>query len=278
MNKIENIIIEMKDDSIEKPKRSTNESAGHDIFSPIQIEIKPKSIVTIDIPFYFLSVGKTIDFTTHIYLRSSFGIKKKVRLLEGNKRVEFLIINPFKKDNQITLFNDSDETIIINKNEHFCQYILSNIDASPINDLLVESVSNVEKEKQKNITKSRIEKKELITKYVLDEDIILAINEQKILATGLKSKIPYGTWLGIHINENFKNSLYLGNGVAVIDADYYNNIGNDGHLFFAIVNRTNNELTLKKDSHIIDFIVEEYLVLADEKSINNIRTSGIGST
>jgi len=70
------------------------------------------------------------------------------------------------------------------------------------------------------------------------EDVILQPSTVTIIATGLKAYMQPDEYLGIHIRSglSIKNKLSLINGQGIIDADYYNNIENEGHILIAIYN------------------------------------------
>jgi dUTP pyrophosphatase len=280
MNVFKNIQLCMTDETVKQPCRSTTGSAGHDIFSPKFIEISPKQVLSIELPFYFKKLGEVSkDFKIAIYLRSSVGIKKKIRLYEDGDVIDHIVLKPFQT-NLIHIYNDSDQILQINKNEHFCQFVICEKDYTHIPEIpfRVESVISIELAKH-SIIKSTVEYLEYYNgcNYIIQESITLQPNEQRVLATGLKAYIPQGTWLGVYISPELQNVI-LANGVAVIDADYADNEANDGHMFFAIVNRSSDELVIPAGTNIAHMIVEYYYVLESEESINTLRSGGIGST
>ncbi len=285
MNVLKNIELKTINESVKKPKRSTSDSAGHDIFSQDKIVIPSKKEVTFKLPFYFKKIGETINFRVRIFARSSFGIKKKVRIIVNNKVAKWLEINPYNVDNYITLFNDSDKELVINKNEHFAQFVITSHEDKEKVKIKFYTISNEAKEKElekfKRLSKNRlITDNNEVTKYISDDDLILLVGEQKTLPTGLKSEIPQGTFMGVHISKEFEDKIFLANGTGIIDADYFSNQTNDGHLLFAIVNNTNRYLSLKGNEPIIDLYAEKYYILEEELDNPVIakRVSGVGST
>lgn len=58
------------------------------------------------------------------------------------------------------------------------------------------------------------------------------------IATGIKVQINEGAFLGLFPRSGlgFKYRLQLDNTVGIVDADYYNNKGNEGHIFIKITN------------------------------------------
>ena len=67
------------------------------------------------------------------------------------------------------------------------------------------------------------------------------------------------------------------NNVGVIDADYYNNVENEGHIMIPVYNYNQSSVTIEKDTRIAQGIFYRYLLASDDKA-ENIRIGGIGST
>ena len=74
-----------------------------------------------------------------------------------------------------------------------------------------------------------------------------------------------------------KKGLVLANSVGVIDADYYGNEENDGHIFFAFYNFQDKDVIIHKGDAIGQIVFQKYL-LVDDDSATGIRTGGFGST
>jgi len=90
------------------------------------------------------------------------------------------------------------------------------------------------------------------------EDVILLPNAVTIIPTGLKAYMGNDEYLGIHIRSglSIKNKLSLINGQGIIDADYYNNSDNEGHIMIAIYNHNANEMS-RIQMMIIPFQLEQ---------------------
>ena len=86
-------------------------------------------------------------------------------------------------------------------------------------------------------------------------------------------------YLGVHIRSSIaiKQKLTLINNVGVIDADYYNNVENEGHIMIPVYNYNQSSVTIEKDTRIAQGIFYRYLLASDDKA-ENIRIGGIGST
>lgn len=74
-----------------------------------------------------------------------------------------------------------------------------------------------------------------------------------------------------------KKGLILANSVGVIDADYYENPDNDGHIMFAFYNIKDEDIEIKKGDAIGQGVFAKYLVSDDDQATGE-RTGGFGST
>ena len=74
--------------------------------------------------------------------------------------------------------------------------------------------------------------------------------------------------LGIKYGFTFLNTT------PIIDADYYNNPGNEGHILLGF--KCSTEFTIHKGDKICQGIIVPYLTYGEE--ISNTRSGGIGST
>ena len=100
-----------------------------------------------------------------------------------------------------------------------------------------------------------------------------------LVPTGIKAQLDEGTYLELSVRSScpMKYWLILANGVGIIDADYYNNPDNEGHIFFQIANLSPYPILLKKGDCIGQGIIKPYL-LADDDKAEGERTGGFGST
>lgn len=111
------------------------------------------------------------------------------------------------------------------------------------------------------------------------EDIILKAGSVTLVPTGLKAYMQDDEYLGIHIRSSIaiKHQLSLINGQGIIDADYYNNSENEGHIMIAIMNHATSAVKLEKNMRIAQGIFVKYLQV-DADRAQAIRTGGMGST
>ena len=100
-----------------------------------------------------------------------------------------------------------------------------------------------------------------------------------LVPTGIKCEIPEGFYLELSVRSScpLKHWLILANGVGVIDADYYNNIDNEGAIYFQIINLSPFPILLKKGDAIGQGILKKYYI-TDDDAAQGERIGGFGST
>lgn len=76
----------------------------------------------------------------------------------------------------------------------------------------------------------------------------------------------------------FKYNVRLCNQMGIIDADYYNNDKNEGHIFVALQNEGSEVWKVKKRERFAQGIFLKYFITDDEKDNLMERKGGIGST
>ena len=71
-------------------------------------------------------------------------------------------------------------------------------------------------------------------------DCVLLPHQVTVVPTGLKAYMQPDEYLGIHVRSGFsiKKQLSCINSQGIIDADYYGNADNDGHILVALVNHS----------------------------------------
>ena len=100
-----------------------------------------------------------------------------------------------------------------------------------------------------------------------------------LIKTGVKAYFPEDEVLYL-VNRSSnpkKNGLVLSNSIGVVDADYYNNVDNDGHIMFAFYNMLDTDTTIKKGDRIGQAIFQKILI-ADNDNAEGERIGGFGST
>lgn len=110
--------------------------------------------------------------------------------------------------------------------------------------------------------------------YLL-EDLNIKPGEVLKLPTGLKSYFEKDEVLFVIVRSStgFKYNIRLCNQVGVIDADYYNNESNEGHIWLKIQNESKEEVHIKKGETIAQGIFLKYLTTNSDNKLNIERTS-----
>ena len=100
-----------------------------------------------------------------------------------------------------------------------------------------------------------------------------------LVPTGIKCKIPNGYYLQLSARSSLplKHWLIVANGVGVIDADYYNNPDNEGHIYFQIINLLPVPIKIQKGECFGQGILTQYFV-GQEEEVTAVREGGFGST
>lgn len=100
-----------------------------------------------------------------------------------------------------------------------------------------------------------------------------------LVSTGMKCKLDPGTYLELSVRSScpLKYWLVLANSVGIIDADYYNNLDNEGEIFFQMINLSPFAIKLQKGDAIGQGIIKPYLVTEDDAATGS-RVGGFGST
>lgn len=100
-----------------------------------------------------------------------------------------------------------------------------------------------------------------------------------LVPTGIKCEMPEGFYLELSVRSScpLKHWLILANGVGIIDADYYNNPDNEGHIYFQMINLSPFDIVLHKGDTIGQGILKKYYITDDDVAQGE-RTGGFGST
>ena len=100
-----------------------------------------------------------------------------------------------------------------------------------------------------------------------------------LVKTGLKSYMGEGEYLMLcnRSSNPKKKGLVLANGEGIVDADYYENPDNDGHIMFAFYNIKDEDVEIKKGDAIGQAIFQKFLITDDDTATGE-RKGGFGST
>ena len=105
--------------------------------------------------------------------------------------------------------------------------------------------------------------------------------EATLVPTGVKAFMQNDEYLQIFARSSIPVNLGLimSNGVGIVDADYYNNEKNEGHIMIEFNNLTNKHITIEKGTRIAQGIFNKILPVTHGVRIkNDIRSGGFGST
>lgn len=117
--------------------------------------------------------------------------------------------------------------------------------------------------------------------FCLPEDVVLEPGKLQLVPTGVKAYMQDDEYLGMHIRSSMavKKRIMLVNNVGIIDADYYNNEDNEGHIMLALLNMSSEPVALPKGERVAQGIFYNYLVAdGDDDAEKAVRGGGFGST
>lgn len=111
------------------------------------------------------------------------------------------------------------------------------------------------------------------------EEIIIEPNKIKLVKTGIKAYMKEDEFLALFVRSSIplKRGLIMANSTGIVDSDYYNNPGNDGHIMFQLMNITEEDILIEKGERIGQGIFQKYFVI-DEDNSSGMRENGFGST
>ena len=101
-----------------------------------------------------------------------------------------------------------------------------------------------------------------------------------VVPTGLKAYMQDDEVLNLHVRSSIgiKRGLKLANITGIIDADYYNNPDNEGHIMLAFWNPDPSKVvTIAKNECVAQGIFGKFLT-TDNDNASGDRLGGIGST
>jgi dUTP pyrophosphatase len=115
--------------------------------------------------------------------------------------------------------------------------------------------------------------------FFAPEDIILPAKTLTRVMTGVKCELrPYMVLILANRSSNpSKKSLFLANGVGIVDADYYNNPDNEGEIGFEFYNNSEEDVVISKNEKIGQGIITTYVRVENDKATGS-RAGGFGST
>jgi dUTP pyrophosphatase len=111
------------------------------------------------------------------------------------------------------------------------------------------------------------------------ETYTLKPGERHTFPTGLKACMEDDEVLYIFVRSSMaiKKGVRLSNSVGVIDADYYSNPDNDGHIMVSLFNFSDKDVEILAGDRIAQGIFMKYLATDDDVASGE-RKGGFGST
>ncbi|MHB1682493.1 MAG: dUTP diphosphatase [Bacilli bacterium] len=112
------------------------------------------------------------------------------------------------------------------------------------------------------------------------EDMEIAPDSIALVGTGLRIMLPDGEFLAIYARSSLavKRRLMLANSVGVIDADYFGNPGNGGHIMIPLWNFGLHPATVLRGERIAQGIIMNAGKADDDGATLCSRQGGFGST
>lgn len=101
-----------------------------------------------------------------------------------------------------------------------------------------------------------------------------------LIPTGVKAKLAENEFLQLSLRSSIPMSSYivLANSPGIIDADYYNNESNEGHIFFQVMNLSPFDITILAGERIGQGIILDYKKAENDSEVRSKRAGGFGST
>ena len=114
-----------------------------------------------------------------------------------------------------------------------------------------------------------------------DSKVFLKQFQPTLVHTGIKSEMEEDEVLYLYNRSSNpkKMGLILANSVGVIDADYFENVENDGEIVFAFYNIFPWDITIKRGTRIGQGVFQKFLRPVNGLRIKDeVRVGGLGST
>ena len=117
--------------------------------------------------------------------------------------------------------------------------------------------------------------------FRLPVDVEIQPNSKVLIPKFVKAAIDDDKVLELYPRSSYgiKKGLELANTVGVIDADYYNNEDNEGHIMVCMRNTTSKPVHLERGDKFVQGIIKRYFLMdGDEYGVGKARKGGIGSS
>ena len=116
--------------------------------------------------------------------------------------------------------------------------------------------------------------------FAAAEDVQILSRSVALVPTGVKAYMQSNEYLGLHIRSGLavRKNLMLVNGQGIIDADYYDNPENEGHIMIAVYNPTDETIVIHAGERVAQGIFYRYLLADGDEGTTVLRQGGFGST
>ena len=94
------------------------------------------------------------------------------------------------------------------------------------------------------------------------KDFVLMPGERKMIPTGIKAQYPEDEYLMLVIRSSVgvKHSVILSNQVGIVDSDYYNNPKNEGHIWVALHNESDEMFQVQQGEAFCQGIIHIFIL------------------
>lgn len=119
----------------------------------------------------------------------------------------------------------------------------------------------------------------ILKQWMQNKQDLTHVLKPTLVPTGIKAYMQEDEFLQLanRSSNPLKRFLMMGNGVGIIDADYYENPNNEGHIMFQYLNFGLTDQVIKKGERIGQGIFLPFLK-ADDDQAEATRTGGFGSS
>lgn len=115
--------------------------------------------------------------------------------------------------------------------------------------------------------------------FKASEAVTIPAHGIALIPTGIKCKMEPDQCLLLMVRSSMprKIGLTLANNVGLVDADYYGNPDNDGHIMFQLMNITDKDVQINYGDKIGQGVVTNFYTTEDDAATGE-RLGGFGST
>jgi len=112
------------------------------------------------------------------------------------------------------------------------------------------------------------------------ETVVIPPKGTAKIPTGLKAYMMSDETLLVYARSSLfaTRGCMLVNSVAVIDADYHDNPGNEGHILISLIKLRDETVTIPKGERFAQGIFTKYLKTDEDTPSETLRVGGYGST